>query len=248
MHTRSTFAALRTLAGWLALLALAGCGSRGYEQRLAETLDSRRQGEIAAAREELGVDEESADSQAAAGPSRPARVLEGEEWGFDFAQLRELGSAVSIEGYVVRPPQGYERFEMSLPGAPPGMQVLPWRGVEREDGSIPVFTVQLALRPADATGPGETASAGLRAAIQGMSSRFSGLQSSAEEKGHVGETEFVRTRFSGTETNSGHKFHGFMYVGLDDRAAYFITGMDVEPHHTQSLPIMEAAAMTFSRK
>ena len=57
--------------------------------------------------------------------------------------------------------------------------------------------------------------------------------------------EFVRARWSGVESASQQKMHGFSYVTVDHRTIVQISSQDVEPHHQAALKLAEASALTF---
>src|SRR5207302_466875 len=67
-------------------------------------------------------------------------------WQPEGAHLTQLGKEVSVEGYRVRPPIGYQAGE--LPGKP-GMKLIGWGPQPRTDGTRPEFTFGIITPPPD---------------------------------------------------------------------------------------------------
>jgi hypothetical protein len=167
-----------------------------------------------------------------------------QDWHPDDALLGELAEAKEVNGYLVRPPKGYPKTYPA--GGPPGAKLVLWGGTRRPDGTAPMFQVMVGSPPARERLP--DLDEFLNTMLDGVKQRRQNWSQSTPERGTVNSLTFLRTRWSGTETNKGWKLHGVMYVAIDGKTFIQLHCQDVEPHHEQALKIGEAAALTFKKK
>lgn len=174
-----------------------------------------------------------------------AQVEKGERlpiWTPDRDLLSKLTEAVSILGFQVRPPKGYTSVRQVEGRA----QMFAWQGSVRSDGTAPSLMVGIMTPP-----PGEASTYTLEELLDkflaGIQRRRQHWTRTAAERGQVNGLPFVRARWSGTETTSQRKMHGFNYVALEGQTIIHISSQDVEPHHDAALAFAETAALTFKR-
>ena len=155
----------------------------------------------------------------------------------------QLGEEQAVEGYAVRPPKGYTKSE--APGGPPGAKMIAWAGARRSDGTAPSVTMMVGIPPAGVTLPGLDEM--LAQQLDSVKKRRQNWTQSVPEKGLIGGVTFARARWTGVDPASGRKMQGVCYSALDGRTVIQFQTQDIEPQHEQSLPLGEAAALSFKK-
>jgi hypothetical protein len=168
-------------------------------------------------------------------------VPELQAWTPEAAQLENLNPPLDVEGYRVRPPQGY----IAVARRHGGTRSLIWQGPSRPDGSTPKFWVMVGkLAPGEEKlSLEETCSL----ILAGASQKMDDYSETLGERGRIGDLTFLRLTFRGKEKARPHRGHGVVYHAHDGQQYIHITLMDSEPHHAEVLPLLEAAARTFQR-
>jgi hypothetical protein len=163
-------------------------------------------------------------------------------WAPDPILVNQLGPEVTVQGYRVRPPQGYVMKQLVQMGG----HVVTWTGGMRVDRTAPLLLMQVhPVPPAEARAvPLETQFknylAGYKANFKAGFRQGSGgkelldFGESGIEHGQLSGVKFVRCRLTGTVPNR-RKLHGFCYVALDGDKLIAFTFVDMEPHPCDSL-------------
>ena len=73
------------------------------------------------------------------------------------------------------------------------------------------------------------------------------MKQSEIERGQIDGLTFVRAHWEGTERTTKYKMRGFIYVAAAGPGMIYISSKDTAPEHLQSLPLAEAAALTFRK-
>lgn len=162
----------------------------------------------------------------------------------DAELLSKLADPAELtDSYSLRPPKDYEKV---MPGGTPrGMIMMAWVGKPRDDGTSAMVQVMIVEPPAGEKS--KTPEEMLDAMLGGVKRQRKNWEQTEPERVRINGIDFLRTSWSGNEVRSGKKMHGAMYVTVDGRAHVSIHTQDVEPHHTEALPIGEAAAQTFEK-
>lgn len=163
-------------------------------------------------------------------------------WKANAALLSKLGAEFTIDGYAIRPPRGYKMVSQKS-GV---MQANLWKGDVRDNGTAPGLVLLVSTPP-----PGEkklpTIEQALDMYLADIERNRKEWQRTKAERGTVNGLTFVRARWSGTDLQRGFPVNGFGYVFTDGKAYYTIGGQDIRPNGVTTLPLLEAAALTFRK-
>jgi hypothetical protein len=164
------------------------------------------------------------------------------DWPSDPALAGKLFDESDVNGYRVRPPAGYSMSTQTQGGT----QSFIWQGPARADKSTPKFWVMVGkLGPTEQNAPLEQ---GMSVLLGPAKQKFTDYKQSAGERGRIGGLTFLRVSFSGKEAGPpAFTGQGVAYQAHDGGTYIHIKLMDNEPHHTESFPILEAAARTFRK-
>jgi hypothetical protein len=162
----------------------------------------------------------------------------------DETLLGELGDAIEINGYLLRPPRGYQ--ETTSKDVPTWVKMVAWRGTTRSDGTAPAFAVAVGVPPAGERVPDLDEL--LTVSLDAVKRRKENWSESTPDEGTINGLVFLRARWSGTVPDTDRKLHGAIYVALDGRTVIQLGTQDAEPHHEQELKLWEAAARTFKKQ
>jgi hypothetical protein len=170
------------------------------------------------------------------------------QWVADQGLLAQLGEETSIPqnpGYSFRIPKGYVQRPLELsPSAALVLSGARWESPPRPDGSVTRLLVMMGKAQ-----PGERLSTldQFAADVLGSRSDLVGpLTLSQVEHGKIGDLNFARQRWQARHPSTGMKSHGFVYVARDGLQEVAIDTQDIEPHSLTTLPLAEAATLTFA--
>jgi hypothetical protein len=171
------------------------------------------------------------------------------EWATDPALSGQFQEEVLVPrnpGYSFRPPKAYLQSPLDLsPEAATFLSGARWESPARPDGSVTRLLIMMGkAQPGEALPPlGDFA-----ADVLGTRSNMVGpLQKGQLEYGKIAGLVFARQRWQARHPVSGLVTHGFVYVARDGLQEVAIDTQDIEPHATATLPLAEAAALTFRR-
>ena len=167
-------------------------------------------------------------------------------WQADQSILDKLEPSENIDSYRIRVPKGY--MPVNMPSAPqPGLTTRFWRLLRRSDNSSAVLMV--VLKKGEYTDSGANLlDRAFNAEILGVQKRLTDFQQGPIESGSISGLIFKKADFQGTPKGETKKAHGFCYVCLDGDTTIVIAGQDQEPHHQESLNVINAAILSFCKK
>jgi acetyl esterase/lipase len=175
--------------------------------------------------------------------SRPK--AEPAAWTPDAAKLTELADRKEIPqnpGCSIQPPKGYEQQPFQgRPGVP--LTGARWNSPRRSDGTQTQLLVVIGRRP-----PAEKPAPLDQFAIDFLKSReqhVGPLQKQPIEYGTINGLPVGRVRWSAEHPVTKRKTHGFVYVATPGQLDIMIDSQDIEPYQASTLPLAEAAALTF---
>ncbi len=177
-------------------------------------------------------------------------------WQPNPALMSSLGPEVSIEGYGMRLPSGYEAKYADLLGnlQPFGLDMYFWHN-DRHAPNASGIELNI-VRRINLHTPADTARYALEAQKKGLDN----FSSSSIEEGRINGLPFARVYWQGTEKGSSslHVNSGFIYATNDWTKGIIITGYDRvpcsgEPCHYEPigqpvLPSVEAAVLTLHKR
>jgi hypothetical protein len=165
-------------------------------------------------------------------------------WLPDKELVKSLAPTVKIAGYILQPPKGYK---MRMGSPPQGVAAMAWAGEKRDDGTRP--TLIFSLIDMDARDLQQYTIEDLAdKLLGGVKRRRTEWQQGKTERGIVNGMTFARISWTGTESEQKHKMRGFIYVALDGDSIIQLTSQDVLPVANQSVPLAEAAVLTFKKQ
>jgi hypothetical protein len=158
-------------------------------------------------------------------------------WTPDAAYLAQLGPAKSVQGYRVRLPKDYQVEETA--------QGLIAQGPRRSDGSAPKFVlISGRLSWEEEKLSLEQGLDKFLASVKGdANGQMKSFSQSDTEEGRIGNLTFLRTRF--TNVAGPSRTRGIAYYAHDENRYIYMMGMDTEPHDKETLPLLDATALTF---
>jgi hypothetical protein len=172
---------------------------------------------------------------------REAAAKAGVDWTPDPRALEELGPAVDIQGYQIRPPKDYA--VTAPPPVPKGSKAFTWRGPRRIDGTAPDFMITVVtLPPVEAHA---TIDQNLAQLTSSFRRKFPGLSTTGHEYGRINGLKFARTYW--TAVRQGVEVHGILYTGVDDNKRILFISQDIDPHYDRTAKLVESALMTLRK-
>ena len=164
-------------------------------------------------------------------------------WVPDPALLSRLGPEVQMDGFSIRPPQGCTFTQTAAEDAQNTLVRYKWRQ-ERQDGSSMVFSVHVGRAK-----PGSELEPDAEAALQGLvdhnGADYQDYAHSNIETGEIGGVPFARAYWKGVSPPDSPQQHGLFYLTSSKQVNVTIHGTDSEPSDKRTLPLCEAAALTF---
>ena len=166
------------------------------------------------------------------------------DWEPNARLLEQLGPAADVDAYQLRPPQGYSF--VTSPAIAPGAKAFAWIGTRRNDRTVPMLFIGVVSPPAEEANI--TVEQYLEKRLESVKSGRTSWMQTKPERGRVNGLTFVRSRWSGTDTETQWNKHGIMYATRDGSTFIHLHIQDSEPHHEETLRLAEAAVLTFKRK
>lgn len=161
-------------------------------------------------------------------------------WKSDSAQVGNLGAEFTIQDHGVSPPRGYAMQTKEHATR----RIVAWTGKQRSDGTRPGFSI-IIVTPHSGPSTDLTMDDALKMFMDETKSDMINWKQSAAEHGRINGSEFVRAYWSGTDKASGAPLRGFYYGSVDAKSYYTLDGQDVGTYAGKTLPLLEAAALTF---
>jgi hypothetical protein len=163
------------------------------------------------------------------------------------AQLFDkLGPEQIIGKLRLRPPANYTFVDWSNHSP----KSLIWAGPDKNGETF--ATLSIMAMPNSAVGQKRDLEAAFGTTLAEIEKRRSTWTCSDPETGRIGNLEFIRARWDGVCKTGrkeliGKHLHGVVYVAWDAEEVIQIMLEDVEPFWEESLPVCEAAALTFRK-
>lgn len=158
--------------------------------------------------------------------------------------LGKLAGYQPCGAYEVRPPKGYTLMTQQGPN---GATANSWVSPGRTDGTKNYIMVVL-LTPPKSELSQHTLTDILGSFVAGVGRRRANFQSTAGETGTIHGLTFARSYWSGIESTTGQKMHGFIYVAIDGDQVVEIASQDVDQYRKASLALTEASALTIRKR
>ena len=187
----------------------------------------------------------------------PLAAFAVDSWKRDPSLIKNLASETQIKrtaqttGYAFRLPEGY-----SEAAPPPEIVAQRQNGFDnhvygltrRSDGTAATLALSVATPP-----PGMVGTLTLTDALEGTLAqkkhqwRF--FTECAAQSGLIDGLSFKRVYFKGLVSGAAgsRMAHGFAYVAIDGSNIVSFQAEDAEPYNEQSLPLTQAAVLTFRR-
>jgi len=154
----------------------------------------------------------------------------------------KLAAVQRAGAFELQPPADYE---LQTHPAPHGAALEAWVSAPRPDGTR-CYLMLLTLH-----GPAGGKKYKLQEVenkmLAGVRRRRSSWKQSPSESGTINGVSFIRTYWKGADAQTGQMMHGFSYVARDGSGFLQLSSQDVEPYNTETLPLMEASALTVRR-
>jgi hypothetical protein len=160
----------------------------------------------------------------------------------DVDLQNQLGEPFEIAEYRISPPSGYVMVEVPVPA---GSNLVGWAGQRRPDGSAPMVQVLIITPPENETLP--VLDQAMKKLIAHIERRRKDWTESETSYGLIDGIKFAKRTWSGTETITGNKMVGIMYVGIRGRSIIQLHTQDLETH-LDALELGETALLTLSKK
>ena len=164
-------------------------------------------------------------------------------WASSPSLSSRLGPEELIGGYGVQPPAGYtlERFSLNAPDGS-GSRCI-WTGPAHADGVTPYLQIDVGADNGDASSRLSSAD-GVRIGLEAAAQNHSGMIYSPLEQGTISGLSFSRGYWKGYGQKTGKRFHGLVYARIASPTVITILGRDDEPSYRNSLPLLDASALT----
>ncbi len=167
-------------------------------------------------------------------------------WSPTAALSARLAPEKELMGWSIRPPRDYV-FLQKADGA---NQVYLFQGDERPDGSSPIIRLVIGdILGKDARSHSEAQI--LESYLIQIHQHHDNWQSTKLETGLIRGRKFVRRRWTATTQRpdgSPATLHGVVYLTIEGLRFYSIAAQDTEPRMKTTLPLMEAAALTYHKR
>ena len=174
-------------------------------------------------------------------------------WKPDPKLLAQLGPEVTVGDYKIRPPQGYTLQPEPQIRDPSNLftcKTYKYKSQTRADGSRAILLV--VFETAHPNTPISTVQQSINLWSQGIKNALKNCATSPAEQGFIAELPFVRDYYTATNPQSGQMLHGFTYIMLDGNTTIHLVAADnlagdKKPYSIDTLPLAEAAALTFRK-
>ncbi len=167
-------------------------------------------------------------------------------WQPDPKQLALLNSPAICGGYTWQPPISFAPVGLPAGAQPPaGVLFYGFAGPYNSDGTRPSLIVT--LLPIPATERERSLDSIFREMLGSKVGRWTAVTQTQPKVGKIGTIIFERAYFKGDVTGPSGPIpeQGFVYAALDRGTAIGISAQDVRPYSSRSLPLAEAAVLTF---
>ena len=173
-------------------------------------------------------------------------------WKPDPKLSDSLTDATQVSSYALRLPEGYSEVPQ-----PPEMAVQRQNGFDshvygmrrRSDGTAATLAFVIVTPP-----PGMAGTLTLNDALEGgleqKKHQWQDFTESSVQDGRVNGMAFKRVYFKGTVSGAAgtRMAHGFAYATIDGSHILNFQAEDVEPYNDDTLPIAQAAVLTFHKR
>ena len=167
-------------------------------------------------------------------------------WRPQAASLPQLGSEVQIEGHGVRPPRGYFFSQRQKQVGNASVTWYDWSSPNRRGGTAAVFRIRIAHASAGFSPNGNSVTF-LNQASEAIADTHGNYTASGIQSGNLQGTAFSRFYWKGVWQQYNKESHGLVYLTTTPNAVITIYGTDAEPESQSTLPVFEAAALTFHK-
>ena len=163
-----------------------------------------------------------------------------QDWTPKPALLAKLTPAQSLREFKMRLPHGLKLDKEEMTKADITQHLYFWH-LPKRTSLLGGLAVTVTSAP-----DGQTPEGALSDWITMVTSHnITDLTQSDVQSGMIGDVPFARCYYKGPEVKTGKITHGFVYFGINDGHLYIIEADDYEPGYAKSLPLAEAAALTF---
>jgi hypothetical protein len=165
-------------------------------------------------------------------------------WSPDQTLAHDLGPETNNADMRIQPPAAYKLFDRSTPQ----QKVLVWTGPVQQGETYAMLMI-LAM-PEGLVGKGRELGSMISETLDAISKHRNEWTTYSREFGQIDGQSFVRARWSGICSQGrqglvGKPMRGVVYVGHCGDNVVQIMIEDVVPHDEATLPLCEAAALTF---
>lgn len=167
------------------------------------------------------------------------------QWSPSQKLLTKLGALVSVEGFLLQPPDNYT-LVVPDSGVPEGVSSYVWVGPGRKDETHPILMLNLLVPPAGDAQKVTLAQVATTLLAEIKSARRDWTQTPAEA-GTVQGLKFVRIGWTGVDRKEKRKMQGWLMVAREGDTFIEFASQDVVPYAEQTLALAEASARTFKR-
>ena len=172
-----------------------------------------------------------------------ASAQKATQWVPTKSILEKLSAPTSIGAYEIRSPKGYEAKTREGGN---GFKMTLWFGPQRANGTRAGLT--LVVMPEPPTDVKPTLEELMRLALEDQKGLRTEWKVSPSERGDINGIRFMRAYWSGASRQYKQSLRGFIYVAQVGKRFVQIGGQDVEPYQKETLPLVEAATMTFKKR
>ena len=156
----------------------------------------------------------------------------------------KLGTFQPCDAYELRPPKG---FTLIMKPASESTTGCAWISPVRKDGTRGYVMVVFAT-PSPEELQTHTLTDVLNHFVAGIGERRTGFKTSTVSLGTIDGITFARTYWSGADSSTGAKMHGFVYAAVDGPTVLEISSQDFDRYSKTSLPRAEASARSFRKQ
>jgi hypothetical protein len=166
------------------------------------------------------------------------------QWTPKSELIAKLTKEETIDQYKIRIPENFSVHTRT--GDPRIISGYIWVGKKHADGVEPHLMLTIASPPKEELEK-LTLPYSLATFLAPIEKRRANWKQSTPEEGLIGGIKFIRTYWEGAEPKSGRSFHGFNYVAIDGERVINLSSQDSDPHYKETLPLTEAAVLTFKK-
>jgi hypothetical protein len=171
-------------------------------------------------------------------------------WSIDEALLAQLGEEQPVDNYAIRLPPGYAPLNQPAPGP---IRAFAFEMPLRDDRTAADFALILQTLTGEQAGA-KSFEEHFNEVVEAVKRKRDDWSPAPPETGQIDGRPFLRLHWTGTgrpvarKALDGRKMQGFIYFSIVGQNAIIMLAQDVEPEAENTLPLLEAAALTLQKK